>query len=110
MTVGLFGKLARNVPAKPEECVLVFLNADPLPEEFWTLQDKLYEVMDHSNVGEFDGNEIGEGTATLFFYGADANKLVQIVEPVLKQYPMCRDARVVLRKGKPGSPQTEFKL
>jgi len=66
--------------------------------------------MDNTNVGEFDGNEIGEGTATLFFYGPDANRLARLVEPILKEYPMCRNARVVLRKGGPGSPQAEFQL
>jgi hypothetical protein len=110
MAVGLFGKLETNTHASPKECVLVFLHADPLPDEFWTLQDKLYEVMDNSNVGEFDGNEIGKGTATLFFYGPDANQLFRGVEPILKGYPMCRNARVVLRKGGPGSRQTEFQL
>lgn len=108
--MGLFGKLERNTPAAPEECVLVFLDADPLPDEFWKLQDRLYEVMDNTNDGEFDGNEIGEGTATLFFYGPDANQLARIVEPILREYPMCRNARVVLRKGGPGSPQTEVQL
>ena len=108
--MGLFGKLKENKPEAAQECVIVAFEADPLPEEFWTLQDRLYEAMDESNVGEFDGNEIGEGTARLFFYGPDAGRLFQAVEPILKEYPMCRNAHVVLRQGGPGSPQTEVQM
>ncbi len=66
--------------------------------------------MDNGNVGEFDGNEIGAGTATLFFYGRDANKIVQVVGPVLREYPVFRNVRIVIRKGPPGSPETEVQL
>lgn len=105
-----FGKHESGAPGEPEECFLVSFEAEPLPDEFWMLQDRLYEEMDNSEVGKFDGNEIGEGTAELFFYGPDASQLFQAIEPILSEYPMCRNARVVLRKGGPGSPQRELRL
>jgi hypothetical protein len=108
--MGLFGKLEKKTPEKTEECVLVYFEADPLPEEFWRLDERLNEAMDKSDVGEFDGNEIGGGTARLFFYGPDASKLFLLIEPILQEYPMCHNARVILRRGGPGSPQTEFQL
>ena len=95
---------------RTEKCVLVSLNADPLPNEFWPLNDKLYEVMDSSNVGEFDGNEIGGGKATLFFYGQDANQILRIVGPIFREHPACRNARIVVRKGPPESSETEIQL
>jgi hypothetical protein len=110
MAMGQFEKSDETAQTGTEECVLVALNVDPLPEEFWLLQDKLYEVMGNSDVGEFDGNEIGTGTATLFFYGPDANQIIQVVGPVLKQYSTLGYARVVIRKGPPGSPETEVQL
>ena len=108
--MGLLGKHDGNGFAERQECVLVSFEAKPLPDEFWTLQDRLYGAFDDSELGEFDGNEIGGGTAQLFFYGPDACQLFQAVKPILNEYPMCRGARIVLRKGGPGSPQTELRL
>jgi hypothetical protein len=103
-------KLEKDGRTNPEECVMVFLDVDPVPDEFWKLQERLYDELDKSDAGEFDGNEVGIGSATLFAYGPDAGRLFKLMEPILKEYPFCRDARVVLRKGGPGSPQTEVRL
>ena len=86
------------------------MDAKDLPDEFWQLNERLYEVIEHSGTGEFDGNEIGDGSATLYAYGPDADQLFRAMEPTLKSYSVCRDARVVIRHGGPGSPQTEVKF
>jgi len=108
--VGLFGESDKNEASHPEECVQVFLDVDPLPDEFWELQDRLHDKLDKSEVGEFDGNEIGVGSATLFAYGPDAGRLFQVMAPILREYSVCGNARVVIRKGGPGSAETEFQL
>lgn len=108
--MGLFGKSEKKIPEKPEECVLVHFEAHPLPDEFWTLDEILNDAMEKNDIGKFDGNEIGEDIATLFFYGPDAGELFLFVEPILQEYPMCHNARVILRRGGPGSSQTEFRL
>ena len=93
-----------------QEAVLVHIDAVDLPEEFWQLNERLFEQIERSGAGEFDGNEIGEGAATLFAYGPDADRLFSVMEPILAEYALCRNARVVIRKGGPGSPQAELKL
>jgi hypothetical protein len=93
-----------------QEAVIVHLSFVQLPEEFWQLNDRLYELLEQNGAGEFDGNEIGGGEATLFAYGPDARRLFSVMEPLLRSYPVCQNARVVIRKGGPGSPQTEVQL
>lgn len=99
-----------------QQAVLIHLDGTNLPAEVYeqydlmTLEMRLMELLEGQDLGEFDGNEIGPGEATLFFYGPDADALFSAVEPVLTAYPLCRNARVVLRRGGLGSPESEFRL
>ena len=110
----LFGK-GKSAP-KNEEAVLIYLDGTNLPNEVYanydlaTLEDQLIEAINTHRVGEFDGNEMGNRETTLFTYGPDANKLFAAMEPVLRAYPLCKNARVVIRQGAPGSAQTEITL
>ena len=92
------------------EAILVHLDAADLSDEFWKLNERLYKEIEESGTGEFDGNEIGEGVATLFAYGPDADRLFSVIEPILKGYELCHNARVEIRYGGPGSPQNEVRL
>jgi hypothetical protein len=47
---------------------------------------------------ELDGHETGPENTTLFLYGADAEALFRVVEPVLRDYPLCHGARVTIRQ------------
>lgn len=102
--------LGKKTGSEQEEAVLVHLCGSSLSDEFWALQEKLAAVIESRGLGEFDGNEIGEETATLYAYGPDAQKLYAAVEPVLRDSESCRNARVVIRRGGPGSPQSEVQL
>jgi len=99
-----------------DECVLIHLDGVNLPDDVYkecdmlTLEDQLIEAIKRSNAGELDGHETGERETTIFTYGPDADHLYQAMEPILASCPLCKNARVVLRKGGPGSPQTEFQL
>jgi hypothetical protein len=115
--MGIFAKLLnKKVQPKSEESVLVYLDATNLPDEVYkkydlsTLEDQLIEAIEKNKAGELDGNEIGEGVTKIFTYGPDADRLFRSIEPVLKAYPLCRNARVVIRKGRPGAPETEVHL
>jgi hypothetical protein len=115
--MGLFDKfLKKKEQPKSDESVLIYLDAVNLSDEIYknydlsTLEDRLIEAIENNKVGEFDGNEIGEGVTKIFTYGPDADRLYRVIEPVLRSYPLCRNARVVIRKGGPGSPQTEVHL
>ncbi|UWZ82307.1 hypothetical protein [Occallatibacter riparius] len=115
--MGIFDKfLKKNAQPKSQECVLIRLDGVNLPDEVYakydvaTLEDQLIEEIETNRAGELDGHETGDSVTTIYLYGPDANRLYDVVEPVLKDYPLCKNARVVIRKGGPGSPQSEVQL
>lgn len=61
------------------------------------------------NVGEVDGDEVGQGEA-IIIYGSSADKIFSEISPVFQAYPLCQNARVVIQYGEPGSPQREVKI
>ncbi len=101
---------------RPDQAVLVHLDGTGLPDEVYeqcdvaTIEDLLTGVLAREGTGEFDGNEFGPGEVTLFMYGKDAERLFATVEPVLRSYPLCQGARVVVRRGGPGAEEREVVL
>ncbi|MBS1805737.1 MAG: hypothetical protein JST28_20540 [Acidobacteria bacterium] len=110
----MFGK--SKSASRNEEAVLIYLDGSSLPDEVYascdlsTLEDQLVEAIKTHRAGEFDGNEIGDKETVLYTYGPDARRLFEVMEPTLRTYPLCKNARVVIRQGKPGSPQTETRI
>jgi hypothetical protein len=110
----LFGK--KNPAAKNEQAVLVYLDAMGLPDEIYeeydlsTLEDQLIAKIRSGSLGEFDGNEMGDGETVPFMYGADAERLFAGIEATLRRYPLCQNARIIIRRGNPGAPQRELRL
>ena len=84
--------------------VLVELDGIHLPESVYrncdvaTLENRLEAILEDGEHGELDGHETGPENTTLFLYGADAEALFRVVEPVLRDYPLCRGARVTIRQ------------
>ncbi|MEU9146549.1 hypothetical protein [Streptomyces sp. NPDC048349] len=66
-------------------------------------QSLLSEAIEQADVGEFDGNEYGDGEVVLYAYGSDANALFAVMAPILKDLPF-RPAHVVLRYGSVDDP------
>jgi hypothetical protein len=101
---------------QPEQAVFVYLNGEGLPADVYqncdlaTIEERLIEVMDRENLGEYDGNEIGPTETQLFMYGPDAERLFAGIEETLRSYPLCRGARVVIRHGGIDEAQREVKL
>jgi len=113
----LFGGSADKEDPDPNgEAVLVHVDGTGLPDEVYeeydlsTLDDQLIEVIERESLGEFDGNEVGPTETTLYMYGPDAERLFSGIENTLRAYPLCRGARVVIRRGGPGSKQRELRL
>ncbi len=101
----------------PEEAILIYLDAYSLPQEVYdendleTLESRLEEVISGSEgLGEYDGNEFRPKEVVLFMYGPDAEALFSAIEPTLRDYPLCKGARVQIRKGPPGSAEREVRL
>lgn len=61
-------------------------------------QELLISLIDRAGVGEFDGNEFGNGAVALYAYGPDADALYGVMAPVLRDLAF-RPAHVVLRYG-----------
>jgi hypothetical protein len=74
------------------------------------LEDQLHAAITSAGVGEFDGNEIGQGELTLYMYGPDAEKLFTAVAPVLRRAKLTQAGVASVRLGPPGSAAREVKL
>lgn len=119
--MGFLSRLFRTEPkpaAQPgkEECVLVHLDGTSLPDDVYeqcdvmTLSDELGAVLERQGLGQYDGDERGPVETTLFMYGPDAEQMFNGIEATLRAYPLCQNARIVIRRGAPGAPEREIRL
>jgi hypothetical protein len=106
--MGLFSKLFGQrspIEAKPSEHAVVvnfdYGSTDLQP--IFDLSTQLENAIVAAHAGEFDGNEIAADGSDgfLFMYGPDADRLFQVVRPVLEACSFMRRARVKLRYGPP---------
>ena len=67
------------------------------------LEGKLEAAIIAAKAGEYDGNEVAvDGSdGILYMYGLDADRLFQVVEPILKVTPFMNGAKVTVRYGPP---------
>lgn len=64
-----------------------------------SLERRLEVAIRRDAVGELDGHESGPEATTIFLYGPDAEELFRVVEPILRDYPLCQRARIRIRQG-----------
>ena len=97
---------SKNSHADSEHAVLVHLRLSD--DRFGTrqemdaihaLSDRLEARILEAKVGEFDGDEFGEGECTLYMYGPDADALFSAIEGELRTSPLSRGAWVIKRYG-----------
>jgi hypothetical protein len=99
-----------------QQAVLVYLDGLTLSKETYekydlaTLEDHLIEAIESQSLGEFDGNEFGPEGTVLYMYAPSAENLFVGIEPILRAYPLCQNARVIIRQGGPDSQQREILL
>lgn len=95
----------------PDQAVLVQV-AIPTDGEIGLdeIEDRLIKAIARAGVGEFDGNEIGSEGATLFMYGADADRLFAVVEPVLRSATLPAGSHALIRYGEPGAEVRRVEL
>lgn len=103
-------------PSKNQQAVIVRLSpprrrgTNASDDDLSTLETELTQVIEQRDVGEYDGNEIGEAGAVLYMYGVNAESLFRAVESTLRSSSHCRGARVHVRPGPPGTPHREIIL
>jgi len=104
------------VSSPNEQAVLVYIDGLNLSKETYekydlaSLEDQLIDASESQSLGEFDGNEFGPDGTVLFMYAPSAENLFVGIEPILRAYPLCQNARVIIRQGGPGSQQREILL
>ena len=105
--MGLIDKLKskESPPLAVEQAVIVQFNfpAGNL-DRIFEIEDQLAKAVEGPALGALDGNEIAvDGRDNLFYlYGPDADKIFAAIEPILLQWDILSEAKVLLRYGPPG--------
>jgi hypothetical protein len=79
-------------------------------ERLYKLEGELIKAIEHARAGEYDGNEIGDTTFTMYAYGPSADKLFDVALPILVKYPLPKGSRALKRYGKPGAKEERVPL
>jgi hypothetical protein len=96
------------------EGVAIYLDGVTQPREVYAttsaqeLLDKLLAALD--GTAEFRGSWQGPRETSLYFYGDDAEHIFAKVVPVLREYPLSRNARVIVRHGSKANRPREVQL
>ena len=63
--------------------------------EIEAFADQLEAAVAEAGVGEYDGDEFGGGECILFFCGPDIDRLLAVLQPLLRRSPLCRGGHLV---------------
>ena len=69
------------------------------------LTDRMDAAIRAAGAGEFDGDEFGDGSCTLYMYGPDADRLFAAVEPLLRGSSLVTGGHAIKRYGPAADPQ-----
>jgi hypothetical protein len=89
-----------------KECLAVYLDGINLQDKVYDtcssqgLADLIIEALD-SVGGEIRGSWVGPSETSIYMYGPDAESMFSHIEPILATYPLCQNARIVIRHGNP---------
>ena len=98
----------------PEQAVLIHLKLSN--QKFGTrdemdaihaLSHKLEELIKARHLGEFDGDEFGQGECTLYMYGPNADALFAGIEPLLRASSLTKAGWATKRYGDAADPKTK---
>jgi hypothetical protein len=114
---GMVGSVDLEAANRPVQqallIVIALIDGRPDSQEVksvYKMEDELSKAIEHSRAGEYDGSEIGKGTFTMYMYGPSADKLFEVVRPVLAQYRFAPGSRAVKRYGDPGAKEERIAL
>jgi hypothetical protein len=117
--MGPFRKIfgSRPTPESPQEWIAVYFKLTS-GSEFGSTEeravvhrftDKLASVIEEQRAGVFDGDEYGNGQGALFMYGPNADRLFDVVYPLLSAWELLRGGHAIKRYGMPErSERVEF--
>lgn len=95
-----------------KEGLAIYLDGIGLPDVVYEtcsadgLAGLLYGELTSGN-GEIRGSWVGPNETAIYLYAPDAEEMFARLEPILLSYPLCGNARIVIRHGNPTlSPRT----
>ncbi len=74
------------------------------------VESDLEAAIAEAGVGEFDGNEFGEGEYVYYMYGSDADRLFASVERLLRSHDLAKKGVAEVRYGGPGAKARKVAL
>lgn len=99
------------VPFGKQECLAIYLDGVGLPTEVYQSTDvrdlaaRMRKAL--GKRGEIRHSWTGPKETAIYLFGPDAQALYDKLQPVLHAYPLCQNARVVIRHGSyAGRPKT----
>jgi hypothetical protein len=107
----------RTVNSAEEQAVILKLKlssgqmgTDEERQRIHDLEDQLSNAIKRSAVGDFDGDEYGDGYCTIYMYGPSAEALFGAIKTALKGFHAHSGSYALKRYGKPGSKQDRIPL
>ena len=100
----LLGKPSSPTPKPVEHCLIVhFQYGQPSLNALYEQADRLREALLKAGAGEYDGHEVAISLSDGFHYvyGPNADRLLEVVEPVLRSTPWFLHAEITRRYGPP---------
>jgi hypothetical protein len=94
-------------PFGVQEGLALYLDGTSLPDEVYeatdinALMDRLASAAD-SVGGELRGVWSGPGETAFYHYGPSADAMAVALQPVFDEYPICQNARLIIRQGLDG--------
>ena len=108
-----FGRRKSENPKPAEHAVIVhFQYGSTDLSGMFALEERLEEAICSAQAGEYDGNEIAADASDgcLYMYGPDADRLFQVVRPILESTSFMQGAVVTKRYGPPEAGVPEVTL
>ncbi|MGA7669290.1 MAG: hypothetical protein WBW04_02645 [Nitrolancea sp.] len=68
-------------------------------EAILTLEDRLSDAVEGARVGDYDGNQFGNGLGEIYFYRPSANALLAVMRPILAASSLPAGSYLVVRRG-----------
>jgi hypothetical protein len=97
---------ASGISSNEEQAVIIDLRltggdfgSDAERQKIFALEDKLIAAIGQQGVGEYDGNEFGEGGVTLYAYGPNADALFAVMEAPIRDFGPNPGSSATLRYG-----------
>jgi hypothetical protein len=100
---------------KPEQAVIIRI---PISKQFGTIAEigsirkregEIRQLLELEHAGKLDGHELGCGDCLIFIYGQDADRIVDVIMPVLATWQALKGGTVARRYGPVYSQQNVTK-